>query len=1460
MDSNRDDLLKAFHRTTRELKLCPNRIWAVAGEDLPKLLPDACSVVNVNSPEDDKDETDNDKDRHDSCTFDFCEYSQRDFTAVQQRHECSDPAKCSQLRNRFPRAALEKAIKHGGDSTVWNLAGTAILSAQRPFMAISHVWSDGTGTGAWGDGEVNVCLYDFFRNIAQQFQCEGIWWDTLCIPREKVTRNKAIKKIQRNYQDARITLVHDCFLRSWPWDPETACFAILMSPWFSRGWTALELANSRKVKVIFKGRRGLVIKDLDEEILAKDDEPDGPRKEASRIIQNLRKDVTSLNDLLRVLGPRYTSWPKDMSIISALLVGVVPEEQQQGTYRRILRKLGRISPGNLFHNSATMSSELSWCPTSLFNMPLDRSQSNGTLIISRSGVRGKWRIIPMNATLEENFIWSHSHPLIKRQLQDALQHPNQCRLLAECVDGPIEKALLVKETREALEFEYVGALHFRHVLNAQEVEDWAELEVTILNSVDNQNEARDYLDDKFTRSGTGAVNNGIQKLEEEEQMDEEIGKLRRAVWTGNYDAFSRIITKVHSDDTDTLGRRLLHLAAERGDVRMVEALLSTSDIETKSNDGQTALHYAAWGGSAAVVEILMRHGSETIAKDKFGNVALHVAAQMGFGTVAKLLIGNTPIDVEGHNNLTPLHYAIIYGHKEVVQYLLDQGAKVDVRDSKIGWSPLHFAAESGDQEIVRLLVGSGADVNQTDDKIGWGPLEVAVMNGHVEIFHFLVRNGANTKAKDVRGWTPRHFAEINGHLRLVEQLPSCGDISSIFQGKTKLTPLHSMALNGRSGLAKLLADPSSNIDLTHGEDTSCPREYRSSAPSGQIRWSPLLFATKNGLVTTVKRLLENGISLDVKDDTYRRSPLAWAALEGHKDVVALLLKHGANTEAEDKSRQTPLMLAAMKGHDTVVEILLKQGANIESEDQRRRVALSWAAGEGHNFVVDLLLKWDADIESMDVSWNTPLTLAAMNGHESVVETLLEHNANVKGSHGYAPLWWAARHGHGGSVELLLENGADIEASGEEYLTPLSRAAYEGHTTIVKILLEYGADIEATDTEYQTPLSHAAYKGHAEVIRLLLDEEANADGDDRASTTPLIHAARNGRKDVVELLLQNKANIQHTSRLGGSALWWAALDGHKDVVEFLLRNGASIDARSESGRTPLSEAAYWGHKEVVQLLLEEGADIETKDDNELKPLLLAAREGHVAVVELLLKRNAYIEARDKDGRTALSWAAYGGHVRVIELLLKKGASIETKDKNGCTPLWQAVQGNYGNAIDLLLGKGADLEARDNTGRTALSWLVGEYYDLAVAQLLQRGAIIETRDSDGQTPLSWAAAEGSERNIKVLLENGANIEAENCSGQTPLIRAVSKWRSDTVKLLLESGANIEARDKTGRTPLSWAASEGYYDSVNILLEKGADTNAKDSSGQTPLAWAIRENHEEVIELLTGLAPESGEEDDS
>jgi len=482
MDSDTEKLLDAFQRAKEKFKLCPNRVWAVAGKDLPKLMPDSNSIPDLDKCKE--------RENHELCTFDFCEHSQRDFTAVQQRHECKKD-NCFQLQGLFSREILIKAAE-ADESTVWSLDGRSMIEPPRPYMAISHVWSDGTGTGAWRDGEVNECLYGFFKRIAKQFQCDGIWWDALCIPKEKATRNKALRKIQSNYENARITLIHDCFLRNWNWDQKTACFAILMSPWFSRGWTALELAKSRKVKVIFKGPYGLLIKDLDEQILAKIGD-DGPHGKASQIIRNLRAGVITLNSLLTAVGPRHTSWPKDRAIISGLLADIeLPNNSQkdiwqQDIYKGILMKIRKVSPGHLFHNSATMS-KVSWCPTSLFDMPT--TDLDASLDVTEAlDLIGIWRRIPATEIPEVEYNWRGIHPLIREQLQLHLRDPDKCFLLSECRTKSsdksstvsVDRALLVKEWTPELPtpcYQYKGAVYFHpaHTLS----KDFDKIEVTLL--------------------------------------------------------------------------------------------------------------------------------------------------------------------------------------------------------------------------------------------------------------------------------------------------------------------------------------------------------------------------------------------------------------------------------------------------------------------------------------------------------------------------------------------------------------------------------------------------------------------------------------------------------------------------------------------------------------------------------------------------------------------------------------------------------------------------------------------------------------------------------------------------------------------------------------------------------------------------------------------------------------------
>ncbi|OCK78779.1 purine and uridine phosphorylase, partial [Lepidopterella palustris CBS 459.81] len=87
-----------------------------------------------------------------------------------------------------------------------------------------------------------------------------------------------------------------------------------------------------------------------------------------------------------------------------------------------------------------------------------------------------------------------------------------------------------------------------------------------------------------------------------------------------------------------------------------------------------------------------------------------------------------------------------------------------------------------------------------------------------------------------------------------------------------------------------------------------------------------------GLRDTVMALFKKRHDPDVKD-TDGRTPLWWAARNGHEAVVKLLLEKGAEVESKDSLYgQTPLWWAAENGHEAVVKLLLEKGAEVESKD------------------------------------------------------------------------------------------------------------------------------------------------------------------------------------------------------------------------------------------------------------------------------------------------------------------------------------------------------------------------------------------------------------------------------------------------------------------------------------------------------------------------------------------------
>lgn len=474
-----------------ELGICLNRLWNLAlvterrEADLPALVEAAAARPGELRHED-----------HEDCRAGFCKLTSVDSTRVTQLHKCEgrtvpeEAKQCESAKLFFDPEKLNT-----GTSTVWSINTTPepeILPSGESYkyVAISHVWSDGTGIGLGKVGEVNPCLFEYFATLIGTIDdgCDGIWWDTISIPTEAKARRKAIDEMHNNYREAQYTLLHDEYLINFEWaDDGSPCIALVLSAWLTRGWTALEFIMSQKVKVIFKqagADRGLVVKDMDADILAQD--PSTCSRAhwiASQVLRRLRKPITNVSELLSVLKPRSTSWQRDKMLIAALLAGVkgvTYKTAEADITRAILDKLHKINFPSLLHglDTTTESGGWSWCPPFLYDMPaVAASDLSGaaaselqsgyrTCVIGKDGViAGSYWFSPL--TKEDVQMGrihpTSSHPKIVITVMAALHNWRSCMLVREDREdrGP---CLLVAARGEidsdsrSIEIKYIGCV------------------------------------------------------------------------------------------------------------------------------------------------------------------------------------------------------------------------------------------------------------------------------------------------------------------------------------------------------------------------------------------------------------------------------------------------------------------------------------------------------------------------------------------------------------------------------------------------------------------------------------------------------------------------------------------------------------------------------------------------------------------------------------------------------------------------------------------------------------------------------------------------------------------------------------------------------------------------------------------------------------------------------------------
>ncbi|KAK2766808.1 hypothetical protein FQN54_006122 [Arachnomyces sp. PD_36] len=238
--------------------------------------------------------------------------------------------------------------------------------------------------------------------------------------------------------------------------------------------------------------------------------------------------------------------------------------------------------------------------------------------------------------------------------------------------------------------------------------------------------------------------------------------------------------RVDPDSRYGLDMTPLHLAAVMGSKEVAQLLRATGrvDIEAKTTDGDeyTPLHFAAREGQPEMVRFLLEEGAQVDSRCSNGSTPLILSSSEGQYEATKALIERGASIEEENGDLQPaIHVALRRKHLNIVQLLLDSGAPIDSPGTEKRWTPLHHAAHLGLVDMIDMLLERGA---RTDvlDSTGCLALHRAAHSRQIESLQLLIKRGAVIDGKSTCGRTALTHALQSEKPEVVQTLLDNGAV------------------------------------------------------------------------------------------------------------------------------------------------------------------------------------------------------------------------------------------------------------------------------------------------------------------------------------------------------------------------------------------------------------------------------------------------------------------------------------------------------------------------------------------------------------------------------------------------------------------------------------------------------------------------------------------------------------
>lgn len=313
-------------------------------------------------------------------------------------------------------------------------------------------------------------------------------------------------------------------------------------------------------------------------------------------------------------------------------------------------------------------------------------------------------------------------------------------------------------------------------------------------------------------------------------------------------------------------------------------------------------------------------------------------------------------------NLPNLHQAIISNDFEQFSQLIEQQSDVNQLDTLMGNSPLHIAAQQSSAKWAVALIEAGAFINIQTPKHGVTPLMVAIWHRKPLVVKALLEQPLiNTEIVSTFGLKA---------LDLVNFGASEDDEFGQTQAR-EMQQLFSEYLNQRGALESSLAayqivtesnknDEQKAAQLAALSEWSTLNRPSPVTASGNDEHTAVMVAARDGLVRSLKLLMDQGGDQTIPDHYMKAIPLHKAAYNGRADVIRLLADYPGFLETLNaqgpNNGYTPLHDAVWHGHVEAAKVLIEAGADTELKAFDGQTPLDLAKEYHYQEIVDLLEK------------------------------------------------------------------------------------------------------------------------------------------------------------------------------------------------------------------------------------------------------------------------------------------------------------------------------------------------------------------------------------------------------------------------------------------------------------------------------------------------------------------------